>query len=193
MGRHSTYPMTIEDCLTISITRLKKWKYLELNQNFTATLNWSRNNKVFASISIQVNTIDIPYIILDYKTNDEPINYKVYLTQIPSNLDNGYLWYFVCPFTGKQCRKLYKVDKYFLHRDYHKLPYSKQIQSKKTRDMEKTFGAYFDLDNVYEQLYTKHLKKHYKGKPTKKYAKLSYQIRKAENISPYEIERLLMS
>ncbi len=193
MGRNITFKQTIEDCLTISITNLKKWKYLEPKQIMSGSINWSRNGNVFASISIQVNTNEkIPYITLDYKSNDVPINYKVYLTRIPSNLD-GYIWYFICPFTSKQCRKLYKIDKYFIHRAYHKLPYAKQLRSKKTRDMDNLFGAYFEIDNLYEMLHKKHLKKHYRGKPTKKYSKLSYKLNKAENMDYRQFESMLMS
>lgn len=53
-------------------------------------------------------------------------------------------------------------------------------------------GAYyFENDKLFEQLYKKHFKKHYAGKPTKKYLRLTRQIQKAESISFQEIKRLM--
>jgi hypothetical protein len=46
---------------------------------------------------------------------------------------------------------------------------------------------------LFEQLYKKHFKKQYAGKPTKKYLKLTQQIQTAESIPLHEIERGLMS
>ncbi len=66
--------------------------------------------------------------------------------------------------------------------------YEKQTQSKKSRYLDKTLGAYFKSDDLYSELNKKHLKKNYSGKPTKKYLKLTRQIQKAERISYNEIE-----
>jgi len=46
--------------------------------------------------------------------------------------------------------------------------YESQIQSKKYRQLDKTLGAYFRTDDLYSQLYQKHFKKTYAGKPTKR-------------------------
>jgi hypothetical protein len=53
-------------------------------------------------------------------------------------------------------------------------------------------GAYFKSEQYYEQLYKKHFKKTYGGKPTKKYLWLMEQIRKAESIDIRDIERLMI-
>jgi hypothetical protein len=71
--------------------------------------------------------------------------------------------------------------------------YEKQTQSKKSREMIKIYGACFVLEKYYEQLYNKHFKKNYAGKPTKKYLRITQQIEKAGNISYLDIERALLS
>jgi hypothetical protein len=71
--------------------------------------------------------------------------------------------------------------------------YEKQTKSKKNRYFDKTLGRYFGADQLFEQLYKKHFKKQYAGKPTKKYLKLTQQIQRAESIPLHEIERALMS
>jgi len=51
---------------------------------------------------------------------------------------------------------------------------------------------YFDIDKHYEELYNKHFKTHYNGKPTKRYLKLIKQINKAKRFTSYDIERLFL-
>ncbi|HPN49609.1 MAG TPA: hypothetical protein PLR15_08275, partial [Bacteroidales bacterium] len=71
--------------------------------------------------------------------------------------------------------------------------YKTQTQSKKYRQLDKTLGAYFEIDNLYSELYKKNFKKTYAGKPTKKYLRIMEQIQKAENIPYHEIERVMFS
>jgi hypothetical protein len=70
--------------------------------------------------------------------------------------------------------------------------YDSQIQSKKYRDMDKVYGSYFKTEQLYDQLYKKHLKKTYAGKTTRKYAKLIADLEKSESYSVSEIERLFI-
>ena len=60
------------------------------------------------------------------------------------------------------------------------------------RYLEKNFGAYFNTDKLYEQIYGKNFKKFYAGKPTKRYQKILDQLEKAKSISHEDIERLII-
>ena len=195
MPKPKTFPTLYNEALQIHISKLKGWGYLEPNQVKSGTLNWSRNGNPTGSISIQVNTkSEQPYIKLDYKYRDEPRNYKVYLSSIPSNLNKGEIWYFICPQTKKRCRKLYSIGGYFLHREaFNGCMYETQTQSKKYREIIKKFGPCFNIDNLYSQLYQKHFKKTYAGKPTKRYLRIMEQIQKAESIPYHEIDRAMLS
>ena len=193
MPKPHTFPTLYNEALQIHISKLKGWGYLDPKQIKSGTLNWSRNGNPTGSISIRVNThSEQPYIELDYKYRDEPRNYKVYLTSTPSNLNRGEIWYFICPQTKKRCRKLYSIGGYFLHREaFNGCMYETQTQSKKYRQLDKTLGAYFEIDNLYEELYKKNFKKTYAGKPTKRYLRIMEQIQKAESIPYHEIERVM--
>jgi hypothetical protein len=195
MPKPHTFPTLYNEALQIHISKLKGWGYLDPKQLKSGILNWSRNGTPTGSISIQVNThSEKPYIELDYKCNEAPIKYRVQLVSAPSNLGKGVVWFFVCPRTGKRCRKLYLADTYFYHRSaFRGCMYEKQTQSKKSRYLDKTLGVYFRSDQLFEQLYKKHFKKQYAGKPTKKYLKLTQQIQRAESIPYHEIERALIS
>jgi hypothetical protein len=195
MPKPHTFPTLYNEALQISISKLKEWEYLNPEQIKSGTITWSRNGSQTGSISIKVNThSEQPYIELDYKYRDEPRNYKVYLTSTPSNLNKGEIWYFICPQTKKRCRKLYSIGGYFLHREaFNGCMYETQTQSKKYRQLDKTLGAYFKIDNLYSELYKKNFKKTYAGKPTKRYLRIMEQIQKAESIPYHEIERAMLS
>jgi len=195
MPKPYTFPTLYNEALQISISKLKEWEYLNPEQIKSGTITWSRNGSQTGSISIQVNThSDQPYIELAYKYRDEPRKYKVYLTSTHSNLNKGEIWYFICPQTKKRCRKLYSIGGYFLHREaFNGCMYETQTQSKKYRQLDKTLGAYFEIDNLYSELYKKNFKKTYAGKPTKKYLRIMEQIQKAESIPYHEIERAMLS
>jgi hypothetical protein len=195
MPKPHTFPTLYNEALQMHISKLKGWGYLDPEQIKSGTLNWSRNGNRTGSISIKANTHnEQPYIELDYKYKNEPRNYKVFLTSTPSNLNRGKIWYFICPQTKKRCRKLYSIDGYFLHREAFKgCMYETQTQSKKYRQLDKTFGAYFKSDNLYSELYKKNFKKSYAGKPTKKYLRIMEQIQKVESIPYHEIERAMLS
>jgi hypothetical protein len=188
-------PTLIDNLNNISVFFLSKHGYLKPNQTKSGTITWSRNGQKTGSISITVNTqTESSYLELDYKCDDVPINYRVQLISAPSNLGKGVVWFFICPHTGKRCRKLYLVNTHFYHYTaYSGCMYEKQTQSKKSREMIKIYGACFVLEKYYEQLYNKHFKKNYAGKPTKKYLRITQQIEKAGNISYLDIERALLS
>jgi hypothetical protein len=195
MPKPHTFPTLYDEALQISISKLKEWKYLNPNQIKSGTLNWSSNGNQRGSISIKINTKSKQtYIELDYKYRDKPRNYKVYLTSTASNLDKGKIWYFLCPHTNKRCRKLYSIGGYFLHREaFKKCMYQSQIETKRYRQIDKTFGAYFRSEELYSELHKKHFKKTYAGMPTKRYLRIIKQIEQAERIDYLDIELALMS
>jgi len=87
MSRITTFPTLYDDCKKISITDLKRWGYLEPNQNQSGIIKWSIGGDQTGRIRILVNAYkENPYLELDYQANDKPINYRVNLVSIPSNL-----------------------------------------------------------------------------------------------------------
>ena len=195
MPKFPTFPTLFDEVLQLEASQLKKWGYLESNEVKSGIVTWSTNGSKTASISIVVNdNSELPFMELDYKYGSEPRNYKVYFDRVPSNLGKGYVWYFVCPETKKRCRKLYNIGGYFLHREaFRGCMYEKQTHSKKWREMEKLYGAYFDSDKLYSELYSKNFRKYYNGKATKRYLRIMEQIQLAERVSIQELEQLMLS
>lgn len=186
--------MSIESCKTVSITKLKEWGYLN-NGIKSGLISWSISGEVHSKIGIKSTILEHKkFITLEYTQNGESINYNVRIVSIPSNLGKGYILYFVCPSTGKHCRKLFHCSKYFLHREaFNYLYYEKQIESKKTRELHSIFDRAFLKDEVYEEQYKKHFKTHYNGKITKRYQKILDKIKLSESLPSGTMQRLLMT
>jgi len=183
MPKPHTFPTLYDDVKTVSISFLTKHGYLKPNQWQSGTISWSRNGDNTGSISIQVTTFsEDSFIEFNYKINQIPINYKVQLVSSISNLGRGLVWYFVCPSTGKRCRKLHLADTYFYHRSaFRGCMYEVQTYSKEFRELNEKFKTYFKQSENYEQLYKKHFKKQYAGKPTKRYLKIIKKIETAHS------------
>ncbi len=193
MPRHSTWPTLFDECKTINIRFLKKNGYLKDGIFRGGQMTWSRNGEQTGSISFTINTLsNSSYMELDYKYRDEKnVNYQVRLVSIPSNLGKGVIWYFLCPSTGKRCRKLYLIQGLFLHRKaFRGCFYEKQLYSHRNRNMCRTFQKFFGSDKAYEAIYSKYFKKHYKGKPTKRYLKLMQIISISDQLNPSDVEKL---
>ncbi len=195
MPKYYTFPYLFDERKSLSITDLKTMNYFTVNSKRGGTVNWTRQGENTGSISIIVSfTNENNYIDFDYTCNGNNHNYRVYLISLQSNLGKGKVWYFQCRFTGKRCRKLHLINERFQHRTASKNGmYSTQTKSKKWRSIEKVYSSYFDSENIYSELYRKHFKKSYNGKPTKKYLKLMQKIKEIENINPADIEMLLLS
>lgn len=198
MPKPYTFPTLYDEVRTLDISDLKKWGYLDHSR--TGTVTWSRNGEVTSSIGIASHHpqngnpyINLNYINTTWQGEKTERNYKILLVWLPSNLGKGKVWYFHCPHTGKRCRKLYSIGSWFLHREaFNGCMYESQTHSKKWRQIECVYGAYFDSEKYYEEIHSKHFKTHYKGKPTKRYLKLLSKIRQAENIDYKDIELLMM-
>lgn len=192
MGRLSTLPPLYDFCKTISISDLKRWKYLNPNQLQKGIVTFSNNGNKTGSIGIEVCTnLDSPYLEFDYKCNNEVINYRVRLVYSPSNLGKGVVWFFICPRSGMRCRKLYLIDGYFYHRSGHSEgTYQTQTLGTKDKFLVRQFDKMTKADKAKSKLQSKHFRKYYKGKPTKQYLKLLKQIKAGQGISEMD---LLMS
>jgi hypothetical protein len=176
VAKFPTFPTLYDEVLQLNISKLRDWGYLTDSKK--GAIKWSYNGEDNNSMSIETNAnIAHPYIELNYKFNSEPIKYKVKLVTVSSNLGKGLIWYFLCPYTNKRCRKLYLLNGYFLHREA--IPgcmYESQTKSKRWRLIIKHWDKSFKIEEAYEQLYGKHFKSHYAGKPTKRYIQLMKRI-----------------
>ena len=182
-----------DECKSISISNLKRWGYLEPGHWGSGILTWSRQGRQTGSVGVIVQMQDAgPYLELDYKCNGNPVNYRIQMVSLPSNIGRGSVLYFLCPYTLKRCRKLYMVQTYFYHREAFKgCMYEKQTYSRRGRKLNRSFEELFGIEKAYEQIYNKYFKRQHAGKPTRRYQKLLRKIDIASSISESDILRHL--
>jgi hypothetical protein len=174
MGRHSTGAVTTREVRRLELSFLLRQGYLK-NSFSMGGLSWTDGSTM--QISSSFND-DERYIKLTYSFraggNDEPIqiDYKIYLTSVPSNLGRGEVPYFVCPSTGRRARVLYmcygspifKSRKAYSYRIYYQCQQSSRLNYHNDR--------YWDLDKELKLCYKRRKKKHYQGKPTRLMTKI---------------------
>lgn len=179
MPKDPTYPVLYDRVLQISITDLKKLELLKPDSLMFNVLSW-KNQNLYVSVWLNTQSLK-PCIELHYAYQQRTINYTIDLLAIPSNLGIGKVWLFVCPVTGKRCRKLYFAKGMFLHRDAFKNGmYYKQAQDKVYCSFDKLFGYHWKIETLERKMSSKHFKTHYAGKPTKRYLRLLEQVKKYE-------------
>lgn len=168
--------MLYDDVLTLDITSYKS--YLQPYQSSTGVTRWQSNGNVTAKIGFAIRMGKTSGVLeLDYTFNQKPVKYSVSIISKPSNLGVGLIYYFVCPITQKHCRKLYFGGGYFLHREAFRGCYKCQMIPTNSRQ---AFRAIFARCDFMQK--RKHLKTHYRGKPTRPYLRYLKLERKEKQI-----------
>lgn len=125
---------TIEEMLQLSITDLKRLGMLQPGAYQYTPVNWRRGGCETASIAVATDTRgEIATVRFVYDYNGTPVDYTAPLRFAPSNLNRGGYYYFVCPVTGRSCRKLYLVGGRFVSRFAFRALYDKQTKSRAER------------------------------------------------------------
>lgn len=189
MARFPTFPILYDDCLKFDISFLKRHGYLQQDRKLSGFCQWSKGNEKVASIGFEVCTIDEYYIELNYKSNGTPIKIRIALVTIPANIGNGRIWYFICPTTGKRCRKLYLNNGIFTHREAFAGMYKIQTESHRNRQITQKYKPMY-AGNEYDQLQAKYFTRYYNDRPTKRFSRLIAKIKKAEAMPDLLFDKL---
>jgi len=100
----------------------------------------------------------------------------------------GVVWYFICPLTKKRCRKLYLVNGRYIHSSKIKRFYRIMKPMWFTeRPINKILVLKQKQINAEKLIDQKYFKKHYAGKPTKRYLKCLKQIELGDYHSMFSI------
>jgi len=171
---------TIEELLAVSITDLKRLGLLVPGAVRGGSLTWNRRGRTVASVSVITDTAgEIPTIRFQYTCNGSPVDYSTPLRFSPSNLNRGGFYYFVCPVTGRYCRKMYLVSGRFVSRFAFRALYDKQTRSRSQRT-----GLYEFLTTIeaaQNAINSKYRKSTYRGNLTpygRKCEKIAARVKK---------------
>lgn len=188
MPKQSQGIATAEGSKRIDINYLFKNKLISNSGEKSGILSWNNSlGNETGSISIKTNySENEKYLRLiytntkNYSFEKTDIDYKVQIVQIPSNLGKGFNYYFLCPFSFKRCKVLYKAygSLYFKSRYAYRNPiyYACQKCSKREYYMER----YFKFEDRLEKHLKLNIRESYKGKKTKTFLKYEYLKKQAQ-------------
>lgn len=178
MPRLPNFPTTCEGTQRLEMTYLRKIGVLQPGSH-SRSLQWSSRGQPTGSIGMQAHIVPggNSYLRLYYTVNGEKqYDYRVQLEAVASNLPNatgGQRYYMICPTTSRRATVLYlrSGTGVFAHRcafTGERLYYEAQLEVKRFRGLTKYFAA----DHGWEKEWLKGRKTHYRGKPTRWYARL---------------------
>lgn len=182
MGRSSTGIWKINRCRKLDLKWMLKNRYIYKGGIATGSMEW-KDGSAAGFRSVYTNDeayFQINYSLTDFNGRKTFHDYRIELVTIPSNLGKGEVIYFQCPESGKMARVLYMAyrNNKYVHRDWYLENYGKRLyydtQAESKSDYHNTM--YFNLKHKTErwqkELYAKHRKLFYRGRPTKEYQKL---------------------
>lgn len=156
--------ITYDDFVTLDLTKCKALGYFAPNATAEGVITWHRGNTKIAVVRMRTDTVNKRAYLAYNTTDGEERQQTIWLRWQSSNLNVGGYYYFVCPATGRACRKLYFVGGRFVSRFAFKALYKEQTRSKAQRKSPWQFlAAVSRLDTLSQQPYRKRT---YKGKLT---------------------------
>lgn len=102
----------IESALSLDLRRMFELGALRVGSNTAGPWCWTRDGETVSSIRYRATLGDESgSLTLDYSTGTDEerkqITCTIRLVTLPRHY-GGRIWYFVCPYTGRRARKLYK-------------------------------------------------------------------------------------
>jgi len=176
MGRHSTGITTINEVFRIDISYLRRNGGIVPGKCINGSLGWSNGESVLFESNLEDKS---PNINLSYEGTEKDC--RIHLATVPSNLQKGEIYYFICPVNLSLCRKLYKCTKSELWQSRtafeNRLYYSYQLSSKYNYSNDR----YWAVEKQLKELYPQVVKSHYRGHITR----LQQRIKRLEDKKEY--------
>lgn len=179
MAKTPTFPTMIDDVFRVDLSVFKEWKLLRPNLKSEGTYNDTSGGVHKGSVLFFLHTGISPYCTFSGCFRGVPFEKTIKMEGKESNLGDkiqskagGTVYYFICPITGKRCRKLYVVGAQFGSARAFGLYYQQQALSKKQISWEALFGAIERLKNIAKEIYSGKVIRSYNGKITRRHARL---------------------
>jgi len=183
MPRTPNFPDTTDEVKSISLAYLRESGLLRPGYHVT-TLSWNRNGKPTGRITLEAHLLPEcePHLRLKYTFNDTtPLDYRIALEALPSNLPGHEhrpgRYRMRCPVSGRAATVLYLHggNGYFAHRlayPSQRLYYESQLMPASVKPLIAPLALDRKLDEAYTARHKKGRKTHYRGQPTRWYARL---------------------
>lgn len=170
MGRRTTGALTTDEVIRIELSYLLKNKFIQKGNMLSFTLSWTNGSSISVVSCYKPDDIwlQLIYTVTEYDGQKFKYDYKIYLTEKPSNLSVGSVLYFVCPRSGNLCRILYKCYGSHIWKSrgsyQNRIYYSCQTSSK----LDYFNDRYWKIDKMLKKLRPKRGNYYYKNVKTKR-------------------------
>ena len=174
MPRNSRNPIILDDLLTINARDIMQ----KAKQDRNMLLRWYRNGEMIAGIHCEIEDFEGMLVAhFKYHAHDHPVHVRVDIDTIASNLGIGRIPFFVCPISGRRCRKLYLVQgKLVSASAIQGAMYECQTRSKKYRILLPLFDRPFKLERLRKQIQSPYFKPKYRNNPTRTLKQIAEKI-----------------
>lgn len=179
MAKTPTFPAMIDQTFCIDISIFKGWGLLKPDLKSSGTYNDTRGGIHKGAIDFFLHTGISPYCTFSGCFRGVPFEKTIEMQGKESNLgekirsrDGGTVFYFICPITGKRCRKLYVIGGQLGSSKAFGLYYRQQALSKNQLSWEALFGAIEQLEKLTAEIHSGKVMRSYNGKITRRYARL---------------------
>ena len=183
-------PLILEHCLSLNVATFRH--DLARNIAWRNSVHWTVRDKETASISYCFYPCaDQPLLMLRYSIDGQDVTQHIQLEAVPSNLNRGRYWFFICPVSGRRCKKLHLIRGLFQHRTALSGVFYQQQARTPT-----AFGRYMDaydvVGEIWEAAQAPYFREYYAGKPTRRCVRMLRKLEKwGPRTSEAEGERIL--
>lgn len=167
MGRKPTGATTTGECLKLDV-KLFSEEIKKGIHSFQSSVSWSNGARIAIALSEKDGhfVATLAYISTGRDGEKHHIIQHLRLVSVPSNLNKGEVFYFICPYTSNRCKILYSGydSHYFKSREAYerRIYYFTQNRSRLDRHNDQ----YWRLSREIEGMKGKQRKTHYKGRKT---------------------------
>ena len=169
MGRYSTGVNTTKQTRRIELSYLLKKGFIQKGRCISGTLSWTDDSNIgiYTCYKESQAYIELDYTTTYHATNEKKsFKYRIDLESIPSNLGKGEVLYMVCPVSAKRCRILYKCYGSQIWKSRYAYRYRIYYQSQISSKLHHYIDRYWDIEKHLEELYSRVVKSHYRGRKT---------------------------
>jgi len=175
----------LENCTSLSIGIFRE-ALAAPGDTVTGSIRWSVEEEETGSIGYRmIKNLESPLLLLDYTVSGKDAAQVVDLVAVPSNLQRGQYWIFLCPVSGRRCKKLHLIRGQFQHRTA--VPSVFYRQQARARFW---LSYYLDTCEVMEELLkaaeAPYFREYYRGKLTRRASRM---LRKFEKLKPFIEDR----
>ena len=171
MGRSYTGSSTVYECPRLNLSQLRRAGYFSKDAEVRGAWSWTSGEVVNITTvgkGAEVH-MELSYTWTDpYTGKPEEVRQRIDMVRKPSNLGRGTVLYFLCPYTGRPCRILYRAYSARTYRSRWGFSYRLYYPGQVCGKLDRWNTRYWELERHLEGMEQMRSPGTYRGRPTKR-------------------------